>query len=139
MAESSGGGVLVGYGADFAERTGGRLKIEAPEFCAVTIATMDGRPKDDTRRMLLTACGRAENHGMKFNEKRTSVGRNWGQPPVRAEAVTGSLRLPTGNWRAWALKPDGLRGNEIMLEKEEGRSILRMSPKHRTLCYWLER
>jgi hypothetical protein len=139
MVESLGAGVMIGHGADFAEQTDGMLKIEAPEFCAVALASMDGKSPNETRRLLLTACGRAENRNMKFNKDRTSVGRHWGKTPVRAEAATGSLKLPPGNWRAWALKPDGIKGAEIKLGREDGRSMLPMSPKHGTLCYLLER
>jgi len=87
----------------------------------------------------LVACGRAENTGMNFNEERTSVGREWGAAPVRAEAVTGSWSLPEGDWRAWALKPDGAKGKEISLETREGRPVLRMSPEYGTVCYLLEK
>jgi len=53
--------------------------------------------------------------------------------------VTGTWRLPAGNWKAWALKPDGSKGDEIEIGEQDGRPLLRMSPQHRTICYLLER
>ena len=59
----------------------------------------------------------------------------------RAEAVTGIFALPKGNWRARALRPDGSLGAEVPVTKRGGNGppLLRMSPEHRTLCYWLVR
>ena len=115
------------------------IRIESPEFCALAAAVLDGQGPRSSKRLLVVACGRAENAGMKFNQERTSVGREWGEEPVRAEAVTGSWRLPEGEWRAWALKPDGSKGAEIPLETREGRPVLRMSPEYGTVCYLLEK
>jgi hypothetical protein len=141
LVSGAGGGVAAGYGADFEAWTGGRIVVEAPEFCAVTLAAMDRRSVGHSRRLLVTGCGRAENTGMEFNKKRTTVGRRWGRPPVRAEAVKGRLRLPPGNWKAWALKPDGTRSDAVPLQRSaDGKHlVLPMDPAHRTLSYWLER
>jgi hypothetical protein len=143
LREGENGAVAAGYAADFAKCTG-KLRISAPEFCAITLAVVGGGGVGDGRGLLLTACGRAENPGMEFNAERTTVGRAWGQGPTRAEAVAGTLALPKGKkgtWRAWALKPDGSRGEEVPVtrEGEGGVPRLRMSPEHGTLCYWLER
>jgi hypothetical protein len=100
---------------------------------------MDGKGPRDCRRLLVTACGRAENRGMRFNAGRDSVGKDWGEAPVRAEAVTGTLELVSGKWRAWALKPDGSRGKEVALGEKDGGVVLGISRAHGTLCYWLER
>ena len=134
------GAGAVGYGEDFENCSGGKVRIEAPEFCALTLAVIGGGGVDEGTKLLLTACGRAENAGMGFNAERNTVGRKWGQGPTRAEAVTGTLVLPKGEWRAWALKPDGSRGKEVPVigKDEDGVPLLRMSPEHGTLCYWLE-
>jgi hypothetical protein len=135
------GGVAIGHGADFEGWTAGRIRVAEPAFCAVAIAAMDGMSMNTSRRLLVVGCGRAENTGMQFNKSRTSVGANWGGPPVRAEAVRGDLRLPPGNWRAWALKPDGTRAAQVPLHHDPATrtTILPMSPEHGTICYWLER
>ena len=135
----SGGWVAVGRSAAIERETSGRLRIEAPGFCAVMLAAKDARGMEECRSMLVTVCGRAENRGMRFNKDRSSVGREWGKPPVRAEAVRGELRLPAGNWKAWTLKPDGSRGKKITVGRKDGSPVLRLSPEHGTLCYWLER
>ena len=52
-----------------------------------------------------------ENVGMKFSKDRRTVGRNWGKPPVRIQAVTLRARMAStrtaGPWKCVALGPDG--------------------------------
>jgi len=57
MIESLGGGVMIGHGADFAEQTNGMLKIEAPEFCAVVLASgWNPYPADRLGRLGYGSC-----------------------------------------------------------------------------------
>jgi hypothetical protein len=139
LIDGPGGGVAIGYAEDFEERTLGVLKLEGPEFCAVTLVALDGKPASESARLLFTGCGRAENVGMGFNEARNTVGRDWGEPPVRAEALTGTWRLPPGEWIVRALKPDGSKGEKVETSREGGRAVLRLGPEHGTVCYFLER
>jgi len=44
--------------------------------------------------MLLVLATRAENSGMVWNAERTSLGRNWGAPPVIAQFVPATIHLP---------------------------------------------
>ena len=48
---------------------------------------MDGQPINQSRSLLLTAVGKVENKGMQWNAERTSVGRDWGTGPTRAEGI----------------------------------------------------
>ncbi len=71
-----------------------RFEIETPSFSAITITALDGKSLGtESRRMLITACGRCENTDMQFSEDRRTVGRNWGKAPVRIEPVSGSIQV----------------------------------------------
>ncbi len=113
-----------------------------PTFRAVAAASLDGKPLFRSRKVLIAACGRCENTGMKFSADRRTVGRNWGTAPVRIEPVDHGLHLP-----GWAgepavlqpLGPDGEpkgRAAKVFLSSA---CILRLSAKHKTMWYLLTR
>ncbi|MEA3367194.1 MAG: carbohydrate binding domain-containing protein, partial [Planctomycetota bacterium] len=92
--EARGTRVLIGHRGS---RAAG-LDLRKPAFAAVTVTSLDGWPLAASRAVLVAACGRAENTGMVFSKDRRTVGRNWGQPPVRIEPVEGAVELPRGKW-----------------------------------------
>lgn len=87
--------VVTGNTEQFKDVANGlSLAIQQPGFAAVTVTAMDDKPMPDSRRILITACGRCENTGMQFSQDRRTVGRNWGQAPVEIEPVEGTVTLP---------------------------------------------
>lgn len=126
--------VYIGHAERIAKVTRGDIRISGPEFVALTVT-----PLGDAKRILITACGRCENTGMRFSEDRRTVGRNWGQAPVQIEAVRGSLVLPQGQWIGHALAPDGSPRQQMPISPGEGdRRILELSPAYATMWYLLE-
>ena len=92
--------------------------------------------------VLVTACGRCENTGMKFSQDRSTVGRDWGGPPVLIEPVEGALTLPTQpslRWICQALGPAGMPKQEVAVSNADGKQILELSPKYKTMWYLLKR
>ncbi len=115
-------------------------EVVAPDFVALTITSLDTPSISDSKRVLVTACGRAENEGMGFSADRRTVGRNWGKAPVRIEAVEATLRVPGGQWRCRALTPAGTAAADVPLDKDEnGRLLLRLHPRYKTMWYLLEK
>ncbi|MCX5636566.1 MAG: hypothetical protein NTX52_02585, partial [Planctomycetota bacterium] len=92
-----------------------------------------------SKKILVAACGRCENVGMKFSEDRRTVGRNWGGPPVQIEAVEGSLVLPGGRWICQPLGPDGRPTLEVPVSYKDGQGVLHLSPQYKTMWYLLTR
>jgi len=135
--EAVGARVFVGHGGS---RAAG-IDLRAPEFAAVTVTALDGRPLARSRSVLIAACGRAENTGMVFAKGRQTVGRNWGEPPVRIQPVAATVDLPKGGWTCHALRPDGTRGQAVAVEAGKGADgpRLDLDPKHKTMWYLLER
>ncbi len=113
--------------------------VHAPDFAAIVTVSLDGKAWADTRRILVTACGRCENTDMGFSDDRRTVGRRWGTGPVRIEAVSAELPVPDGHWTCTALRPDGGRGPNVPIHHVQGRNRLRLAPAHKTLWYLLEK
>ena len=127
--------VYTGHAGQFEESTRGRIRVTSPGFVALTVTPLD----DAAKKILVTACGRCENTGVQFSPDRRTVGRNWGEAPVRIEAVRGRMVLPEGKWTCHALAPDGSPGQNVLITYENGRGVLKLSPEYGTMWYLLER
>jgi len=125
-------GVLVGHTSRFGQVTND-IHISSPSYAVMTITSLDGMPVSSSKKILITACGRCENTGMKFSGDRRTVGRNWGGPPVRIETVTGTVALPAGQWKCEALGPDGMSKHEVPVSN----GTIELSPEYGTMWYLL--
>mgnify|MGYP001137994397 CR=1 FL=1 len=126
--------VYTGHAGRFEEATRGKIRVASPDFVTLTVTPLD----DAAKEILVTACGRCENTGMKFSPDRRTVGRNWGQAPVRIEPVEGRMILPQGKWTCHALAPDGSPRRNVPVAYEDGRGVLTLSPEYGTMWYLLE-
>ena len=138
-ASGRGAQVYVGHADRFKSATQGKIVVSEPSFLALTVTALDGRVLDESQKVLITACGRCENTGMKFSQDRRTVGTNWGGPPVQIEAVKGTVILPKGRWICRALGPDGLPKHDVVVSAEAGQSLLKLSPEYGTMWYLLTR
>ena len=132
------GWVYTGHTERFGKPTIGQFSVTKPGFAAVMLTALDKRPLSQSQKILITACGRCENTGMKFSEDRRTVGRNWGGPPVQIEVVEGILILPA-KWTCRALGPDGLPRHRVPISYENVRGVLKLEPKYQTMWYLLTR
>jgi len=135
--------ILTGSTERFHSLTQGfTVKIDQPAKAAIAIVSLDGKPiAVDSRRLLITACGRCENTGMQFSEDRTTVGRNWGTAPVRIEPVVGHLQFSADSAFSGPgvvchlLNADGSIRSSLPVSK--GRVDL--AAAHKTMWYLIER
>ncbi|KPL09476.1 hypothetical protein AMJ85_06570, partial [candidate division BRC1 bacterium SM23_51] len=67
-----------------------RFEVNTP-FCAVSAASLDGRPLREASKILLVAAARCANTGMKWNTDRSSISDRWGGPPILIEPVEGQV------------------------------------------------
>jgi hypothetical protein len=130
----AGAAVLAGHTSRFAQVTDD-IRIQSPSYAVITTTSLDGTPVWSATKILITACGRCENTGMKFSEDRRTVGRNWGGPPVRIEAVEGTLVLPEGRWKCEALAPDGTAKCEVPVSN----GVIKLSGEYGTMWYLMTR
>jgi hypothetical protein len=136
-AQGPGAWVWVGH----AGKAGGTsaVSLQSPSFAALTLTALDGLPLAQSSRILLTACGRCENAGMKFSADRRTVGRNWGSAPVGIQAVDAEVKLPPvtpGRWLCRVLGPDGQPTAEGEFDPEKP---FELSSGNRTMWYLLIR
>jgi len=135
------GAVVIAAGKDGANKVmaDSGTRFSGPAFMVLTAVTLDGRPINDSSRILLTVCGRCENTAMKFSEDRRTVGRNWGRAPVLIEPVEGTLVLPEGTWTCRALGPDGIPRQKVPVIDKDGDDAVELSAEYKTMWYLLTR
>jgi len=105
-------------------------------WASVALAALDGRPIAQSKRLLLVAMGRAENTGMGWDEQYTTVGRKWGEAPVRIEGIPLNVRLPGKVKACHALDGTGKEKQAVPLAADGGISV---GPQHETAWYLITR
>ncbi|HJT36372.1 MAG TPA: carbohydrate binding domain-containing protein, partial [Pirellulales bacterium] len=110
-------------------------------WATLLLTAIDGADVQSRGRVLVTACGYAENTAMGWkNVEKTTVGADWGHAPSLVEGVAAEIALPVpaDRLRAWALDERGHRQNELKIADRDGTSVLLIGPEHKTLWYEVE-
>jgi hypothetical protein len=90
-------------------------KISVPFLTAMAVAN-DGRTElGKADEVLLTLMARTRNDGMKWNEKRNSVGTDWGKGPMQIERVRAELAFPVG-YQVFAVDAAGKTGAALVMK-----------------------
>jgi hypothetical protein len=118
----------------------GPLRIAAEanprSYAAVALASRDGRPLGESRRMLLAAVDKAENSGLRWAEDRRSAAKAWtGEVQVTGVSAAIELASAADGLTVWALDGRGARTAEVPSTQADGRLSFRISPDHRTVWY----
>jgi hypothetical protein len=106
-------------------------------FGAYALSSLDGLDVAASKRLLLTAAGRAENLGMGWNAERNSVGTQWGSGPTQVEGLTAQIEVLTDSTQlsVWALDVTGARRATVPSRLENGVLRFGISPDYQTLWY----
>ncbi|NSL56523.1 carbohydrate binding domain-containing protein [Uliginosibacterium aquaticum] len=110
------------------------------DWAALYATVLEGESFNGPARILLTALGQVENSGQRWlDDKKSSVGRNFGSAPTVIEGVAARISLPVAanRVRAWALDERGSRREEIRVTGS-ARATLGIGEEWRTLWYEIE-
>jgi len=133
--------IYVGHKEKFALASDNKIQVSEPQYVSLTITSLDHNritlPLPERQGILITACGRCENTGMKFSRDRTTVGANWGGAPVQIEAVSATIRLPLEGLECYALAPDGTIKDDVPIRNEDDQTVIEISPAYKTMWYLL--
>jgi hypothetical protein len=116
-----------------------KLEIGAAErdYAVLCLTSLDGLPLEKSKHMLLAAYGTAENTGMVWNDKRTSVGRKWGKGPALMNGIAANISLGSRITSVKALDPTGKPQGDVKVDRAGDSSSWRIGPEHRTIWYEL--
>ena len=107
---------------------------------AFTLSSLDGQEIVSSKKMLLTAVGKAENLNMGWNADRSSVGSQWGVGPTQIEGLTAFVRIATElrSARVWALDASGERKTGVGSLLRNGLLTFDISPDNKTVWYEID-
>lgn len=119
---------LSGVGFEFPEFT--------PDFACASLVALDDAAIAQSRRLLLTVVGRAENsESVKSGSRDATTFTSLGAGPALAQFVPFTLALPSAAWQAQALAP-GARSKALLPGR---RSQLATDANDATLAYLITR
>jgi hypothetical protein len=111
------------------------VEVENP-FATVLAVSLDRKALGESRRILLTVVGRAENTDQVWSRNRTRIEPDGkGHAPVLAEPVVGRIGFGHAIGRAQALDVRGLPDREVAANAR----VLPLRAEWRTLHYLIER
>ena len=114
-------------------------------FATVWATSLDGRPLNDSKRILVSHLTDVLNSETAFSDKTRTVMTSFGHVPhlMRRGRADCSLSATTGAYHLYALAPNGERVAELQASLENGRLIFTLDvgsvPGTATCCYELVR
>ncbi|MBO4411038.1 MAG: hypothetical protein J5794_02500 [Lachnospiraceae bacterium] len=90
------------------------------DFATIAMSSLTDDPIEKTDNILLTAVGRARNHGAQFDgEKMIDPGTN----PIEAEVIRASIEIDTDreNMEVWAIDSEGFYSGRVNSVYEDGK------------------
>ena len=114
-------------------------------FATVWATSLDGRPLNDSNRILVSHLTDVLNSETAFSDKTRTVMTSFGHVPhlMRRGRVDCSLAVTAGTYHLYALAPNGERAAELPTSLENGRLIFSLDvgsvPGTATCCYEIVR
>jgi hypothetical protein len=116
------------------------MDTTAYNWATITVTSLDGKTIDESSRILLVAAGRMENTDGQWNDTRTSLGRNWGNAPTRAEGIPARLIFrDMDRLSVYAMDPAGNKGTEVAVSKRGKVQTFDIGAQYKTLWYIINR
>jgi hypothetical protein len=122
-----------------------KLKIAQTrlDWATVSMVCIDGPGFDKPGRILIAATGVAENTGAKLRQLdggNVTLGNQWGSEPELCEGVPAEITLPVDAKRVrfYALDESGNRRQAVSTAVQDGRTVLTLDPRHKTVWYEVE-
>jgi len=135
-------GHVDGQTIDLGDGVHVRFEKTRSGWCTLALTVIEGASIQQPRRVLLVATGIAENTNMGWKDAaKSTVGRDWGEPPSLVEPIAATVRLPKGASLPvlCPLNERGQRGKGVPAKTVgEGAAEFRIGPPHRTLWYEID-
>jgi len=113
------------------------------DWATVSMVALDGDGFGAPGRILVTATGWVQNKGMELEElggDRVTLGTRWGTEPVLCEGIPAEIVLPVDGDRVrfYPLDESGNRRSAVPCAERDGKAVVLLGPKHKTVWYEVE-
>jgi len=114
-------------------------KMQTPFVTLLVVPETGAEPIDRAKRLIISAVARGGNTGMEWDAARHTVSNHWGSAPPVVEVVHATISIASsGPLDAYALTPDGKRGDSIPVKMKNHRAVIELGASN-TLWYELVR
>jgi hypothetical protein len=109
------------------------------DFATIAISSLTDEPVKSSANMLLTAIGRADNTGSKYNQDHTKQ-LEVGEGPVQAEIIEATIEIETNkrNLRVMAINPQGFITGYIPSEYKNGIFRFEIGKEYQSMYYLIQ-
>lgn len=107
------------------------LKLDVKtDFATIAFSSLTDEPIEKSESILLTAVGRCENTGAKFNEQHTQM-LDFGRPPVLIEVIEAEIELKTEipHLKVWLISEKGEAAAPLETTYENGTLKFKIGPQ----------
>lgn len=128
---------IIGYGGT-ARISLGEWQVDPVEnqYGVLALSAIDGQEIIDSKRLVLTALGDAQNPGEVWNATRDSV-TNWGHGPTYVRGVSAQISLVSSQPKleVWSLDATGARRSQVPAVYKNGVLTFAIGPQWQTAWY----
>ena len=116
-----------------------KLKVDTP-FAAIAISSLTDDPITASDNLLLTAIGRADNSGAKYNEDHTER-LEIGHAPILIERIDAAVELETEQpyLCVRSIDPEGSHRGTVPSELKDGKLTFRLGEHFPSMYYLIQR
>ncbi len=113
------------------------------DWATVSMVAIDGQGFAKPGRILIAATGWEQNSDAKLEElggNRVTLRNRWGREPIFCEGVPAEVFLPVGaeKVKLYPLDESGNRRAAVPVSETDGKALLTLGPKHKTVWYEVE-
>lgn len=116
-----------------------RLKVRTP-FATIAMSSLTDKPLNETPSLMLTAVGKADNTGAKYNADHT-LRLDVGHGPTLIEAIEAMIELTTtqSHLAVWSISPEGLYTGVIPAKYKERKLGFEIGKTFPSMYYLIQR
>ena len=116
-----------------------KLRVKTP-FAVIALSSLEDEPLERSANILLTAVGRADNSGARYNEDHTER-YEIGGAPVIVEVIEAEIEMKTSqpHLRVFAIDPEGLIRDHAAATVENGTATFSVGGKYPSMYYLIQR
>jgi len=113
-----------------------QVRPTANQYGVLMLSSLDGKDVAESKRLLLTALGDAQNTGTRWLAKRDSVS-DWGKGPTYLRGISAQIKLLSDESKltVWSLDDTGARHSQVPSSYKDGTLTFSISPQWQTAWY----
>jgi hypothetical protein len=113
-----------------------QIRPTANQYGVIMLSSIDGKDVAESKRLILTALGDAQNTGTRWYAKRDSVS-DWEKGPTYLRGISAQIKLLSDEPKltVWSLDATGARRSQVPSTYKDGAITFSISPQWQTAWY----